>query len=234
VERVTGIGGFSWALASAVVPCTAADRATREAYDAVALDYARLLPDVTTEAPLDRAVLAAFVEMVKQSGDGLVAEVGCGSGRVTAHLADAALRIVGLDLSPGMATVARSARPDLAFAVAHAGALPIRSGALGGLVAWYSLIHLPTDLLPVVFTEFARVTRPGAPVVVAFHSGGGERVDRPISYGHPIPLTYCRHRVEDVATALAAADFAPHATVRREPSLPHETTPQTFLLAQRR
>jgi ubiquinone/menaquinone biosynthesis C-methylase UbiE len=216
------------------VRTNAANRATRDAYDAVASDYARLLPDVTTEAPLDRAVLAAFVEMVKQSGDGLVAEVGCGSGRVTAHLADAALRIVGLDLSPGMATVARSARPDLAFAVAHAGALPIRSGALGGLIAWYSLINLRTDHLPGVLAEFARVTRPGAPVVVAFQSGGGERVDRTTAYGHPVPLTYYRHRIEDVTDALASADFALHATVRREPSAAHETTPQAFLLAQRR
>ena len=213
---------------------TAADRATREAYDAVALDYARLLTDVTAEAPLDRAVLSAFTEMVKQSGDGLVAEVGCGSGRITAHLADAALRIVGLDLSRGMATVARSARPDLGFAVANAGALPIRSGALGGLVAWYSLIHLPTDLLPGVLAEFARVTRPGAPVVVAFQSGGGELVERTTAYGHPVPLTYYRHRIEDMADALAGADLALHATVRREQSQAHETTPQAFLLAQRR
>jgi ubiquinone/menaquinone biosynthesis C-methylase UbiE len=208
--------------------------ATRDAYDAVASDYARLLPDVSAEAPLDRAVLAAFVEMVQESGDSLVAEVGCGSGRVTAHLADVALGIIGLDLSLGMATVARSARPDLAFAVAHAGALPIRSGALGGLVAWYSLINLRTDLLPSILAEFARVTRSGAPIVVAFQSGEGERVDRTTAYGHPVPLTYYRHRIEDVADSLAGADFALHATVRREPMRAHETTPQAFLLAQRR
>lgn len=216
------------------MPTNTVDRATRDAYDAVASDYARLLPDMTAEAPLDRAILAAFVEMAKQSGDGLVAEVGCGSGRVTAHVADAALRIVGLDLSPAMVAVARSAHPDLAFAVAHAGALPLRSGALAGLVAWYSLINLQTDLLRGVFAEFARVTRPGAPVVVAFQSGEGERVDRPTSYGHPVPLTYYRHRLEEVADALVSADFAMHAVVRREPSLAHETTPQAFLLAQRR
>ena len=212
---------------------TAADPATREAYDAVAANYARLLPDVTAEAPLDRAVLGAFTEMVKQSGDGLVAEVGCGSGRITAHLADAALRIFGLDLSPGMTMVARSARPDLAFAVADAGRLPLRSGALGGLVAWYSLINMPSDVLPGVLTEFARVTRPGAPVVVAFQSGAGERVDRTGAYGLPVTFTYYRHRVQDMEDALFGADFGLHATVRREPSQGHETTPQTFLLAVR-
>ncbi len=71
-----------------------------------------------------------------------------------------------------------------------------------------------------------------ASVVVAFQSGEGERVDRTTAYGHPVPLTYYRHRIADVADALAGAGFALHATVRREPSLAHETTPQAFLLAR--
>lgn len=211
---------------------TTADRATRRAYDVVAPDYARLLPDMSVEAPLDRAVLAAFVGLARP-GDGPVAEIGCGSGRVTAHLADEGLRMVGLDLSPCMVAMARSVRPDLALAVAHAEALPVRSGCLGGLVAWYSPIHLPTDRLPGVLAEFARVTSPGAPVVVAFQCGQGERVDRDTAYGHPVPLTYHRHRVQDVADALSAAGFALHASLRREPSQAHETVPQAFLLARR-
>lgn len=207
---------------------------TRESYDVVASMYARLLPDMSLGAPLDRAVLACFVELVQLSGGGLVAEDGCGSGRVTAHLADAGLSIVGLDLSPGMAAVARAAHPDLAFAAAHAGALPVRSGALSGIVAWYSLINSPTDDLVHVFAEFARVTLPGAPVVVALQSGDGERVDRSTAYGHPVPLTYYRHHTDDVTQALAAAGLALQGTVRREPYRAHETTPQAFLLAQRR
>ena len=218
--------------ASPAARLTGVDRATRDAYDAVASAYARLVPDMSLETPLDRAALAAFVEMVEQQ-DGLVAEVGSGTGRVTAYLADAGLRVVGLDLSPGMTKVARSARPDLTFAAAHAAALPLRSRSLAGLVAWYSLINLQTSLLPPVFAEFARVTRPGAPAVVAFQSGGGERVDRASSYGQPVSLSYYRHRVEDVVGALARAGFRSYATVRREPALTFETTPQAILLVQR-
>ena len=212
----------------------AEDRAVRHAFDTVAVDYARLLPDLAVEAPLDRGELAAFVEMVALGKGGTVAEVGCGSGRVTAHLADAGLPVLGLDLSPGMVGVARSAHGDLGFAVAHAAALPVRSGALAGLVAWYSIINLRPDLLPAVFGEFARVTRSAAPLVLAFQSGQGERVDRATAYGHPVPLTYYRHRVESVAGALTGAGWTVHATVRREPLREHETTPQAFLLALRR
>jgi len=209
-------------------------RATREAYDVVAPDYARLLPDMRVEAPSDLAVLAAFVEMVEQSRAGPVAEIGCGSGRVTAHLADTGLPMLGLDLSPAMVAAARSAHPDLLFAAAHAGALPLRASSLAGLVAWYSLIHLPSTVLLDVMEEFGRVLHPGAPLVVAFQSGSGERVDRATSYGHPVPLSYYRHRVEDVADALAGADFTLEETLHRGPSLAHETTSQAFLLAARR
>ena len=189
--------------------------ATRRAYDAVAEDYARLLPDMTLEAPLDRGVLAAFAEMLGAQGDPLVVDVGCGAGRVTKHLDEAGLRVIGLDLSPAMVGVARALHAELPFLAAQAAALPLRTGTAGGLLAWYSLIHLPTEALAGVFAEFARVTRPGATVLVAFQAGDGQRVDRATSYEQPVPLRYYRHDVDDVAAALEAAGFALYASVRR-------------------
>lgn len=209
------------------------DRSTQRAYDAVAGDYARLVPDLSLEASLDRAVLTAFVELLGGPSGAPVVDVGCGTGRVTAHLADAGLLVVGLDLSPGMLAAARLRHPGLPLAVAHAAALPVRSSSLAGAVAWYSLIHLPPSTLPAVARELARAVRPGAPVLVAFQSGEGERVDRPSAYGRPVPLTSYRHRVEDMAGALAAAGFDPCVTLCREAVLAHETAPQAFLLVRR-
>jgi hypothetical protein len=48
-------------------------RATRVAYDTVAVDYAELLRTELGKKPLDRAMLAAFAELVQTSGAGLVA-----------------------------------------------------------------------------------------------------------------------------------------------------------------
>ncbi len=111
--------------------------------------------------------------------------------------------------------------------------LPLRAGALGGLVAWYSLINMPTEALPAVFAEFARVTTPDAPVLLAFQSGNGERVDKPTSYGQPVPLTYYRHNTHEVAAFLAAAGFDVYATVNRVTAQWFESTPQATLLAHR-
>ena len=46
--------------------------------------------------------------------DGLVVEVGCGSGLLTKHLTDAGLRVVATDASPAMLDLARSYAPDAA------------------------------------------------------------------------------------------------------------------------
>lgn len=208
--------------------------AIRSAYDAVAVDYARLLPDLMAEAPLDRAILAAFAEMLGAYPGRLIAEIGCGAGRVTRHLQDAGLRVIGLDLSPEMLAIARAANEDLPLVAAHAGALPLRAGTLSGLVAWYSLINMPTDALAEVFAEFARVTRPGATALVAFQAGSGQRVDRTTSYEQPVSLSYFRHDIGQVSRALEEAGFALYATVQRAAALSFESTPQAALLAQRR
>nr|WP_239062487.1 methyltransferase domain-containing protein [Streptomyces sp. SID13031] len=51
-----------------------------------------------------RAVLGAFAELV----DGKAAEIGCGPGNITSHLASLGLDIRGIDLAPRMVEIARA------------------------------------------------------------------------------------------------------------------------------
>jgi ubiquinone/menaquinone biosynthesis C-methylase UbiE len=90
-------------------------QAVRNAYDTVAVDYADLLRTALAAKPLDRALLAAFAEMVQAAGGGPVADVGCGPGWVTAHLHSLGLDVFGIDLSPAMLAVARRDHPELRF-----------------------------------------------------------------------------------------------------------------------
>jgi SAM-dependent methyltransferase len=205
--------------------------ATRRAYDTVAVDYAELLSTELEAKPLDRALLAAFAELVRAAGARPVADLGCGPGRVTAHLQSLGLKAVGVDLSPAMVAVARAAHPGLQFHVGSMAALDLNDGALGGIVAWYSIIHTPPENLPVVFAEFHRVLAPGGQLLLAFQVGD-ERVHLERAYGHVVSLDTFRLSPDRICELLTQCGLVVHARLLREPD-ESEKTKQAYLMARK-
>jgi SAM-dependent methyltransferase len=207
----------------------------RAAYDAVAADYSHLVGTTLSaamETPQDRAVLAAFAELV-DTRLGPVLDAGCGPGRVTAHLSSLGVPVTGVDLSAAMVAIAREAHPGLRFDVASVTALPHGDGELGGVVAWYSLINLPPAHLPTALAELHRVLAPGGQLLLAFQAGDDDHVHHERAYGRDVPLDSYRHSPDRVAGLLAEAGLPVHTRVLREPMRAHESTPQACLLAQR-
>ena len=206
-------------------------RATRAAYDTVAVDYEALLRTELDAKPVDRDVLAAFAEVVQRDGNGPVADLGCGPGRITAHLRTLGLDVFGVDLSPAMVAVARDTHPGLRFDEGSMAALDLADGVLGGIVAWYSIIHTPPSLLPAVFAEFHRVLAPGGYVQLAFQAGD-TCVHLEQAYGHPISLDAYRLAPDAVCGLLSRAGFAVRARLVRAPDA-SEKTDQAYLLARK-
>ncbi|MFK3672298.1 class I SAM-dependent DNA methyltransferase [Leifsonia aquatica] len=209
--------------------------ATRIAYDAVAQDYADLLRGDLRGNTFDRAVLGIFAEQVNGDGGGRVADLGCGPGRITGHLAELGLDVSGLDLSPGMVEVARREHPGIPFSVGSMLDLPFGEAELAGALAWYSIIHIPQEEQDALFREFARVVRPGGRLVLAFQvstAGDEDVVQLTHAYGHDIDLRTRRQSPERVRGRLIAAGFALTGEVLREPVAP-EKTRQAYLLARR-
>jgi trans-aconitate methyltransferase len=56
-----------------------------------------------------------------------ILDIGCGTGHLTAQIADSGARVVGVDRSPEMASAARKAYPNLQFEVADARDLRFRA-----------------------------------------------------------------------------------------------------------
>ncbi|MDJ1644699.1 class I SAM-dependent methyltransferase [Streptomyces pakalii] len=193
--------------------------ATRQSYDTVAADYARFVEDPGALDPVSRAVLSAFAELVASSGLGPTADVGCGPGKVTAYLTGLGVSAFGIDLSPRMIELARTAHPDLRFEVGSMAALESGDGELGGVLAFYSTHHLPPAELPQVYGEFHRALAPGGHLLLVTRVGEEEHQRRTYGYGDgdPAPFDSYRLPAERIAGLLERAGFAITAQTLQAP-----------------
>ena len=205
---------------------------TRAAYDSIAADYAARFQDELAGKPLDRALFAAFAELVLAAGAGPVADIGCGPGHVTAYLHGLGLTALGVDLSPEMVALARRSNPGLRFDEASMTALGLPDGHLGGIVAMYSIIHVPPDQLPVVFAEFHRVLAPGGHVLLAFQAGD-ERRHVTEAFGRPVSVDAHLLPPGHVAALLGQAGLDMQAQLLREPYAGLESDQRAYLLARK-
>src|SRR6185437_13103308 len=91
VAAVTAPDTSATTAATAAPPPFTAD-AVRAAYNGSAARYAELFADpLLRDYPVERALLAAFAELVRASGGLPVADLGCGPGYLTAHLSSLGL-----------------------------------------------------------------------------------------------------------------------------------------------
>ncbi|AQZ68531.1 putative methyltransferase [[Actinomadura] parvosata subsp. kistnae] len=187
--------------------------ATADAYDAVADLYADLARDSLGRLPLDRAMVAAFAELVRESGRRRVVEAGCGPGYMTAHLRDLGLDAYGVDVSPALLDIARRDYPGLRFELGSMGALDVADGELGGLVSWYSIIHLPPAELPAYFAEFRRVLAPGGHLLLGFFESEGGPV---VEFDHKVTTAY-RWPIDELAELAGKEEFVEVGRMLREP-----------------
>ncbi len=88
--------------------------------------------------------------------------------------------------------------------------LALADASLAGLVAWYSLIHIPDDEIGSVFTHFRRVLRPGGLLLLSFHVGDESQL-RMQGYGHPMKVYVHRRQPALVAAWLSEAGFTVEA-----------------------
>lgn len=94
-------------------------------------------------------------------GDAL--DLACGTGRWSAELAARGYRVTGVDGSPEMLAPARVAGVEFLPGDLHA--VPVGDAPFDLVICALAVSHVP-DLSP-VFSEFARVLRPGGTLVVS-------------------------------------------------------------------
>jgi SAM-dependent methyltransferase len=137
-----------------------ARRVVRNGYDAAAESYLADRP----RAAGDVATLTQLTSRLRTGS--CVLDLGCGAGvPVSARLQAAGFVVVGLDLSM---TQLRLARQNVSGSLTHAdmSALPFRAASFDGVVAYYSIIHVPRDEHRRILDEIRHVLVPGGHALV--------------------------------------------------------------------
>lgn len=205
----------------------ARQRAQAAGFDAIGGRYDEVFPHK------DGQERATGLLLARLGAGAEVLDVGCGTGQPTAaRLAAAGCRVTGIDISPVMLELARSAVPGgtfLARDVLDAADL----GPFDAVVAFFSLLTLPRDRVVTALATLHGLVRPGGWLALGMVEADLDDVELPF-LGAPLRLTgFPRDRLREVVTG---AGFRIHAedSVRYEPAAPDAPPEvQLFVLARR-
>ena len=189
-------------------------KAIRESYDRLAEEYARRIANELEHKPLDRELLDRFARATE--GRGEVCDMGCGPGHVARHLHDAGANVFGLDLSPGMVEQARKLNPHIPFREGNMMALDIADDTLAGVAAFYAIVNIPRQSLPLVFREIKRALRPGGLLLLAFHAGD-EVIHEEELWGQKISMDFSLFPTPVIKSDLESAGFVVEEIIERPP-----------------
>lgn len=158
--------------------------AVRSMFDAVAPRYDLVNRIMTFRLDVRWRRLAVGSLALRR--DSVVVDLACGTGDLCRELDAAGLVAVGVDLSFGMLSAARTAAP---LVQGDALRLPVRSGAADGATCGFALRNLVE--LPPFFAELARILRPGGRIALLEVATPPNRVLRwghGVYFGKVVPL----------------------------------------------
>jgi SAM-dependent methyltransferase len=201
-----------------------------QSYNLIAGAYSERYGRELDYKPFDRDLLSRFARSVPAPE---VCDLGCGSGHIGAHLQSLGLKVIGIDLSPGMVGVARRNYPEVRYEVGDMLDLDLKDGSLGGIVALYSIIHLRREDLSQAFHGMARVLKPEGLLLVAFHRGQGE-LHEDEELGFPVSFDCTLFEPDEVGRAMEEAGLEVVETTVRRPYKKEYPTCRVYIMAERR
>lgn len=193
----------------------------RDAYSARSQEYVEVVGQIEHAATPDREFLLAWAQGVA----GPLVDAGCGPGQWTNYLGQAGVDIEGVDPVASFIDDAKKRYPTARYRIGRSEALGRQNGSLGGVLAWFSLIHTHPDSIDEALVEFARCIKPGGSVLVGFFTG-----DQGETFDHAVITAYY-WSVEALTERVERAGFTVTDTqTRHDPGL----RPQGTIVARRR
>jgi SAM-dependent methyltransferase len=194
--------------------------AVREAYSRRAGEYIEVVGKIEHAAAQDREYLLAWARGV----EGLIIDAGCGPGQWTNYLQREGVDIEGIDPVALFVDDARRRYPSARYRLGRAEDLAVDQASLGGVLAWFSLIHTPPSSIDEPLAEFARCIGPGGSVLIGFFVGAESE-----NFEHAVTTAYY-WSVDGLAERIERAGFViTDGQIRTDPGV----RPQGVIVAQR-
>ena len=169
----------------------------RQSYASVADLYIELFGTSRQVHPDD----LAFIGRHLGSRRGAVLDLGCGPGHITGYLRALGVDATGIDMVPEFIDHARAAHPNGRYELGSLESLDAADHSVAGMLAWYSLIHLPPQNLRGVLVEFRRAIAPAGMLVLGLFDGA-----EVAAFDHKVVTAY-RWPADEVSRQLARAGF---------------------------
>jgi SAM-dependent methyltransferase len=122
----------------------------------------------------------------------------------------------GIDLSPRLVEHARLLNPGMVFHQGNMLALDAEDESWGGIVAFYSLIHIPRDQVVRALQELKRVLRPNGLLLLSFHLGP-EDIHLDEWWGKKVSIDFFFFQREEMENYVQSAGFESEEVIERPP-----------------
>jgi 2-polyprenyl-3-methyl-5-hydroxy-6-metoxy-1,4-benzoquinol methylase len=112
--------------------------------------------------------LDEFAELLQK---GSILDIGCGTGINANYMASLGFSVIGIDSSREMIRIAKESFGGVQFRIGDMTKIDFRDTLCNGIIASYSLIHIPKLQIPFVLSLFHSLLRNDGMIYIAVQSG---------------------------------------------------------------
>jgi len=183
-------------------------------YDTVAKEYSETFFAEHEKKPKDQEILRRF--SIEIGDKKPVWDFGCGPGQTTKYLKDLGIEISGLDLSEKILEQARTTHPEINFRKGNILELEFDDDSIGGVVAFYAIVHFTEEQVEIAFLEVFRVLQPGGIFLFTYHIGE-ETIHLDEFLGKKIDIDFMFFTTDFIFSCLKDSGFEKIKIIEREP-----------------
>jgi ubiquinone/menaquinone biosynthesis C-methylase UbiE len=183
-------------------------------YDTVAKEYTETFSGDHEKKPKDQEILHRFSQEIGARRP--VWDFGCGPGQTIKYLKDLGIGISGLDLSEKILEQARAIHPEINFRKGNILELEFDEDSIGGVVAFYAIVHFTEEQVAIACREVFRVLQPGGIFLSTYHIGE-ETIHLEEFLGKKTDIDFMLFTTDFISSCLKKSGFEKIEIIEREP-----------------